>query len=454
MTQLVNYVRLHSYVYFVLNLRVFMISKNMNRFFVFRFILIVCAILLTGPVIHAQTFETVSPEDAGFSSERLKRLSDMFNEYSEQQRIAGGVAMVLRDGKVLFQESFGYRDVESAERMTMDSMFRIASQTKAITSVGIMILQEEGKLLINDPVSKYMPEFAQTKVAVARDDGSGYDVVDARRQITIRDLLTHTAGISYGYGPAQELWREAGMQGWYFAHRDEPVRETIRRLASLPMDAHRGEKFVYGYSTDILGALIEVVSGLSLYEFISEKILAPLSMNDTHFYVPDYKHDRVATVYSATPSRGIERAPDPGFGVGQGHYTHGPKVSYSGGAGLISTANDYARFLQMLLNGGELDGIRILSPKTVELLTVNHLVDVHFRNGEGISLAFDVLMDVGARGTPGSVGDFGWGGAYHSTYWVSPKDRLVVVFFTQLIPSTGSDIQGKIRTLLYQAMID
>lgn len=362
--------------------------------------------------------------------------------------------MVLRDGKVFFEDAFGYRDVASNERMSMDSMFRIASQTKAITSVGIMILQEEGKLLINDPVSKYMPEFANSKVAEVREDGSGYDIVDARRQITIRDLLTHTAGIGYGYGPAQELWRQAGIQGWYFAHRDEPVRETIRRLASLPMDAHPGDRFVYGYATDILGALIEVISGLPLDEFLSQKIFTPLTMVDTYFYVPDHKHHRVATVYSATPGRGIERAADPGAGVGQGHYLNGPKVSFSGGAGLISTANDYARFLQMLLNGGELDGIRIISPKTVELLTVNHLVDIHFRNGEGISLAFDVLMDVGARGTPGSVGDFGWGGAYHSTYWVSPTDRLVVVFFTQLIPSTGSDIQGKLRTLLYQAMIE
>lgn len=429
-------------------------SPFLNHLRGIQLLLILCIGLCFNQVLLAQNFERVKPDEAGFSSDRLQRLSDMLDEYSQQQRIAGGVAMILRDGKVFFEQSFGYRDVESNVRMSMDSMFRIASQTKAITSVGIMILQEEGKLLINDPISKYMPEFASTKVAEARNDGSGYEIVDAKRQITIRDLLTHTAGISYGYGPAQDMWREAGIQGWYFAHRNEPVRETIRRMASLPMDAHPGERFVYGYATDILGALIEVISGLPLDDFLSQKIFTPLSMVDTHFYVPDHKHHRVATVYSATPSRGIERAADPGAGVGQGHYKNGPQVSFSGGAGLISTANDYARFLQMLLNGGELDGIRIISPKTVELLTVNHLVDIHFRNGEGISLAFDVLMDVGARGTPGSVGDFGWGGAYHSTYWVSPTDRLVVVFFTQLIPSTGSDIQGKLRTLLYQAMIE
>ncbi|HAC14655.1 MAG TPA: serine hydrolase [Bacteroidetes bacterium] len=401
----------------------------------------------------AQAFETVSPGEAGFSSERLERLSELLNSYSEQQRISGGVALVLRDGKAVFFESFGKRDVEADDDMPKDAIFRIASQTKAIVSVGVMMLQEEGRLLINDPVSKYLPEFAKTKVAVRNDDG-GYDVVDSKRQITIRDLLMHTAGIGYGWGVAADQWKEAGIQGWYFADRDEPIRETVRRIAALPMDAHPGEHFVYGYATDILGALLEEISGMKLDVFLSQKILQPLKMHDTHFYLPKEKIDRLATVYSSTPERGIVRAADPGGSVGQGHYVNGPRMSFSGGAGFLSTATDYGRFLQMLLNGGELDGVRILSPKSVELMTINHLHDIKFRNGEGMGLGFDVLIDVGSRGTPGSLGDYGWGGAYHSTYWVSPKDRIVVVFFTQLLPATGSDIHGKLRTMIYQAMME
>ena len=423
---------------------------KMHHFLSFIFVLVFA---ISGSAVYAQSFEMVTPEEAGFSDVRLERLSELLNSYSEQQRISGGVALVLRDGKAVFFESFGKRDVEADADMPKDAIFRIASQTKAIVSVGVLVLQEEGHLLISDPVSKYLPEFANTKVAVRYDDG-GYDVVDSKRQITIRDLLMHTAGIGYGWGVAADQWKEAGIQGWYFADRDEPIRETVRRIAALPMDDHPGEKFVYGYATDILGAMIEEISGMKLDMFLSEKILSPLKMNDTHFYLSMKKIDRLATVYSATTDRGIVRAADPGGAVGQGHYVNGPRMSFSGGAGYLSTATDYARFLQMLLNGGELDGARILSPKSVELMTINHLHDIEFRDGVGMGLGFDIVLDVGSRGTPGSMGDFGWGGAYHSTYWVSPKDRLVVVFFTQLLPATGSDIHGKLRTMIYQAMLE
>ena len=413
-------------------------------------ILLIVFAAVTVPAV-SQSFQVVQPEEAGFSSERLSRLTSVLSDYAEQKRLSGAVAMVLRDGKTVYFESFGMRDVEAGDLMPDDAIFRIASQTKAIVSVAVMMLQEEGKLLISDPVGKYLPEYSHTTVAVSDGEG-GYTIEDARRPITIRDLLTHTAGIGYGYGTAADLWKEAGIQGWYFADRDEPIRETVRRIAALPQDAHPGERFVYGYATDILGALVEVVGGMPLDEFLARHIFEPLRMNDTHFYLPDAKTGRLAVVYSATEGRGIARAADPGGSAGQGHYVNGPRNSFSGGAGLLSTANDYARFLQMTLNGGILDGQRILSPKTVELMTANHLADIPFRNGVGMGLGFDVLEHVGARGTPGSVGDYGWGGAYHSTYWVSPADRLVVVFFTQLIPATGSDIHGKLRALIYQAM--
>lgn len=401
---------------------------------------------------YASIIPSGDPQELGFDTERLQRLSEMLREYSEEQRMSGAVALVLRGGQAVFFESAGYRDVESGDPMTHDTIFRIASQSKAIVSVGIMILQEQGKLLISDPAGRYLPEFMETTVAMPRDEG-GYDIVPAARPITIRHLLMHTSGVSYGHGTASGLWEEAGIQGWYFAHRDEPVRETVRRMAGLPMESHPGERYVYGYSTDILGAIIEEVSGLPLDQFLKDEILEPLRMFDTYFYLPEYKVNRLATVYSAVADRGIERAPNPGGNVGQGHYVEGPRLSFSGGAGLLSTAEDYARFLQMLLNGGELNGVRILSPASVELMTVNHFDGFDLRPGTGFGLGFDVVTDLGIRGVPGAVGDYGWGGAYHSTYWVSPQDNLVVVFFTQLIPATGSDLHGKLRALIYQALI-
>lgn len=408
--------------------------------------------LLAAPDVIGQPLPRVQPEEVGLSSERLERLTAALEGYVQDGKLAGGVTLVARHGKVAYVKAFGQRDIESGSPMQEDAIFRIASQTKAVVSVAVMMLQEQGKLLITDPVGKYLPEFQETTVAVPRE-GGGYDVVKARRPITIRDLLTHTAGIGYGSGVAADKWKEAGIQGWYFADRDEPVGATVARMAALPFDAQPGEKWVYGYNTDILGALVERVSGVSLDEFLRTNILEPLRMNDTHFYLPASKRDRLATVYSSGDT-GLERAPDPGGMVGQGAYVEGPRKSFSGGAGLLSTADDYARFLQMLLNGGELDGVRILSPNTVKLMTVDHIDGVAFRAGEGFGLGFSVVEDVGKRGVPGSVGEFGWGGAYHSTYWVDPQEDLVVVYFTQLIPARDVDDHGKLRTLVYQAIVE
>lgn len=408
----------------------------------------IVSILLITSYSCIPRFQEEILEDNGFCPARTERLSGVLNEYAAAGRLSGGVALVKRNGEDVFYEAFGMRDLERADTMRVDALFRIASQSKAIIAVAVMMLQEEGKLLISDPVGKYLPEFMHTTVY---ENGQ---VVPARRPITIRDLLTHTAGIGYGWGPAASYWQEAGIQGWYFADRDEPIRETVRRMATLPSEAHPGERYVYGYANDILGALIEEVGGLPLDLFLQTQIFDPLRMPDTFFFVPAEKVSRLATVYSSKGDGLLERAPDEGTMVSQGHYVNGPRRSFSGGAGLVSTARDYGRFLQMMLNGGELDGARILSPGTVALMTVNHLHDIDFRAGSGLGLGFDVVTDVGLRGTPGAVGDYGWGGAYHSTYWVSPQDQLVVVFFTQLIPATGSDIHGKLRTLIYQAMVE
>jgi len=403
---------------------------------------------------YGQTLVTSPPEDAGLSTERLSRLTKTFQTYVANDELSGAVILIMRKGKVPYFEAFGKSDVENNVPMKKDAIFRIASQTKALVSVGIMLLEEEGKLLINEPVGNYIPAFKETTVAVPTDDDN-YTIEKAKRAITIRHLLTHTAGIGYGEGVAKDLWKEAGIQGWYFADREEPILTTVERMAKLPFDAHPGEKWVYGYNTDILGALIEVVSGKPLDVFLKERIFEPLGMMDTHFYLPEEKADRLAVVYSAS-EEGIERSPDPGHMEGQGHYVKGPRKSYSGGAGCLSTATDYAKFLAMMLNMGKYNEGRLLSRKSVELMTTSNISTEIYPWGKatGFGLGFGVLDHLGLRGKVGSEGEYGWGGAYHSVYWVDPKEELVVVYFTQLIPTNGLDDHEKLRTLVYQSIID
>ncbi|RPI60751.1 MAG: class A beta-lactamase-related serine hydrolase, partial [Lysobacterales bacterium] len=358
----------------------------------------------------AQSLRTTSPERVGLSTERLERLSDALEGYVENGQVAGSVTLVARRGRIAYFETFGQRDREANAPMQADAIFRIASQSKAIVSVAAMTLVEEGKLLLTDPVGKYLPELMQTKVAVARE-GGGYDIVNAARPITVRDLLTHTSGFGYGNGVGGDLWQAAEQTGYYFADRDETIRDSVRRIATLPAHAQPGTQWIYGYNTDILGALVEVVAGQPLDEILRERIFEPLGMRDTEFYLSPGKNDRLAAVYSMNDGM-LERAPTPGNAVGQGHYVEGPRKNFSGGAGLLSTAIDYARFLQMVLNGGGLDGRRILSRKTVELMTTSHLGDIPYNAGQGFGLGFYVVEDLGARGSPGSVGEFGWGGAY------------------------------------------
>ncbi|MGD9020578.1 MAG: serine hydrolase domain-containing protein [Lysobacterales bacterium] len=401
--------------------------------------------------VGAESLERATPDALGFSTARLERLSEALEGYVEDERFAGSVTLVARNGKIAYLEAFGERDRASHSAMQEDTIFRIASQSKAVVSTAAMILQEEGKLLIQHPVSRYLPEFAQTTVAVANEAG-GYDVVPAERPITIRDLLTHTSGFGYGHGIAADHWASAGIQGYYFSDRDEPIAATVSRMASLPADAQPGEEFVYGYSSDILGAVIERAAGMPLDAFLGERIFAPLGMTDTYFYLPLAKRERLATVYTIVEGK-LERSPQDG-GRGQGAFVDGPRKSFSGGAGLLSTAKDYARFLQMILNGGELDGVRVLGRKSVELMSVDHLGGVVFRPGQGFSLGFSVLEDVGARGTPGSLGELGWGGAYHSKYWIDPVEELIVVHLTQLFNPDGLDDADMVRALVYQALVD
>jgi CubicO group peptidase (beta-lactamase class C family) len=417
-----------------------------------------CALLLLGCGSPAgQSTPTglaaaTSPEAAGLSGERLQRLAAVLDGYAKEEKLAGSVAYVARRGQIVFHQAFGQRDREAGAPMQADSIFRIASQSKGVIAVATLMLVEEGRLLLTDPLGKYLPEFQDTTVAVPRPRG-GYDVVKAKRPITVRDLLLHTSGLGYGTGPAADAWQKAGIQGYYFSDRAEPVGATVARMAALPMDAHPGEQWVYGYSFDVLGALIERVSGQGLDQFLEQRLFAPLGMRDTSFYLPEAKRDRLTAVYGRDAEGQLFRAPPDGS-AGQGAFVDGPRQSFSGGAGLLSTAADYGRFLQMLLNQGEFEGRRYLSRKTVELMTSDHLSPIVFRPGVGEGLGFSVVIDLGRRGEPGSVGEFGWGGAYHSTYWVDPQEELVVVYLTQLIPAGDIDDFGKLRALIYQAIAD
>jgi CubicO group peptidase (beta-lactamase class C family) len=414
-----------------------------------RAIALLFLVLLPGSIVSAQ-----SSAPAGVSADRLARIDTALQKYVDDNRVAGAVALVLRDGKPIYERAVGWSDKEAGRRMATNTIFRIASQTKAVTSAAILALVEEGKIGLADPASRFIPAFAKTTVAI-RNDG-GVTFVPARRQITIRDLLTHTAGVSYGTDAhVAALYETKGLgpaagRGWYTADKNEPICDTMERLATLPFIAHPGDAYVYGYSTDILGCIVERASGQPLDAFIRTRITDPLGMKDTHFFLPRSEKDRLAVVYSSGGDGRIVRATDDA--KGQGHYVDGPRRSFAGGAGLVSTARDYARFLEMIRNGGILDGVRILAPRTVELMTTNQIGSLHSTTGLGFGFGFQTTDRYGANGMD-SIGSFGWGGAYGSIYRVDPQARLVIVLMIQLMPST-SDIRTTFPTLVHQALME
>lgn len=402
------------------------------------------ALALVAPAASAQR---------GFDPARLARLDTALQQGVDSSWIAGAVALVLRDGAVVYERAVGWSDREARRAMAPDAIFRIASQTKALTSVAVMMLVEEGRIALTDPVSRWLPSFARTGVASRAD--SGRTITPARRAITILDLLTHTAGISYGTESfvaaryaAAGLGPSAGY-GWYTADKDEPVCTTMDRLGTLPFVAQPGEAWVYGYNTDILGCVVERASGLALDEFFRRRITGPLGMRDTEFFLDPAKRSRLTAVYRSEADGKVVRA-DTGA-RGQGHYVDGPRRNFAGGAGLLSTARDYATFLQMLLDGGALKGTRLLSPRSVELMRTNQVGTLYGSAGQGFGLGFSTTERLGANGFT-SVGTYGWGGAYASTYFVDPAERLVLVLMLQNLPNRA-DIRAKFPTYVYQALV-
>ena len=411
-----------------------------------------CCFLLS-QLLYAQ-FQVVIPESAGVSSERLERIDNLIQQDIDDNKIAGVISLVLRDGKAVHQKAYGMMDKEARKPMRTDAIFRIASMSKALTSVAIMMLYEEGHFLLNDPVDHFIPEFKDPVVAVAppkdAPKGTKYVTEPANGPIRIRHLLSHTAGLTYGYGIASDTYQEAGMQGWYLADREVPIGEVIKKLAKLPLHAHPGEKYQYGYSTDVLGYLVEVVSGMPFDQFLQERLFKPLGMKDTQFFLPPEKADRLAPVYGYNEEGKLVLMES----TAETDYIHGPRKCFGGGAGILSTMNDYGRFLQMLLNEGELDGARILSRKSVELMHANHSGDLFSGPGEHMGLGFASIKDLGAYGEVGTVGAYRWGSAYYPLYWIDPEERLVGMFLTQLRPAGSLPLKWRYRAMVYHALLD
>lgn len=397
---------------------------------------------------------TAAPEEVGFSASRLSRIGTWMQGYIDQNKLAGTIAMVARCGKVTYLERFGMMDLEAAKPMQFDTIFRFYSMTKPITSVALMMLYEEGRFQLSDPVSKFIPEFADVKVFAGAAE-EGFEVAELEREITIWHLLTHTAGLTYDFfddSPVDAMYLEADLH-----QPDRTAEEVVHEIVKLPLVHQPGTAWRYSMATDVLGYLIEVISGMSLDVFFEDRILKPLGMEDTDFYVPEEKLGRFAAEYGPTENGGLELLDAPATS----QYTRPPRF-LSGGVGLVSTASAYMRFTQMLLNGGELDGTRLLGRKTVELMTINHLPDElipiqvqpHTLHGCGFGLGFRVLVNVAQAGRLGSEGEFGWGGAASTSFFVDPKEKLIGLLLTQLMPSRYYPIRDEFKVLIYQALVD
>ena len=423
-----------------------------------KFIVLVFGVLLAScqpsggpmPAVHEAGLATTVPEKVGLSSERLERINAAVQGYVDENKAAGFVTMVARRGKVAHLESFGLMDIESGKAMQPDTIFRIYSMSKPITSAAVMILYEEGYFQLDDPVSKFIPEFKEMKVFVKKTE-AGVEITDAKRQITIRNLLTHTSGLAYGLGKDTEvdvMYQEEKMLKW-----DETLEEKVARLVKLPLADEPGSRWRYSISTDVLGYLVEVISGKRFDVFLDERLFGPLRMKDTGFYVPAEKMSRLAGFYKTDETGALVPVADEKY---WGRYSKLPKF-LSGGGGLVSTTSDYVRFCQMMLNGGELDGVLVLGRKTVELMTMNHLdfklLSSGPGGGSGFGLGFGVLMDVAKSGSIGSAGSYSWGGAASTGFWIDPREELIGILMTQVLPYTDRFTE-EFKVLTYQAIVD
>src|SRR5579859_167266 len=404
----------------------------------------------------AQDLPTAKPESVGLSSERLERIGATVQRSIDDKRIAGAVTLVVRHGRVAWFKSQGMMDREAAKPMQPDAMFRICSMTKPITSVAAMMLYEEGKFLLDEPVSKYLPEFKNMKVLVKPATGAPYSI-PATKEITIRDLMRHTSGITYQWnedlGP---MYEKASVASGLLQY-DGTIADSTKNLAAIPLLFNPGDRFEYSLGVDVLGRLVEVWSGKPLDEFFRTRIFEPLGMKDTYFFPPENKVDRLATAYTYYPEKGLNRFPDTPIREGSFVYSSdypskGPKKLFSGGAGLVSTAMDYARFCQMMLDDGKFGNTRLLSRKSVELMTHDQLGKIGPDQGFGLGFGIDGVKK--PLSELGSVGAYDWGGFFFTAFSVDPKEQMIVVFMAQLHPTGDLTLDRQVNELAYQAIND
>jgi len=419
----------------------------------------VFVVFVSAPVLFARPvpdsgLKTAKPESVGMSSERLQRVEDRMKKYIDDELLAGTVTLVARKGKVVHLKAQGLKDVENNAPMTTDTIFRIASMTKPITSVALMMLYEEGHFQLNDPISKWLPEFSDMKVLELTEGepvGTPYRLVEPKSPILVKHILTHTAGLMNGY-----------RNGHLTLYRDQPelapgfnLEDSIKRMAKLPLGYHPGEKWQYSSATNVVARMVEVISGLSLDEFFHQKIFKPIGMKDTYFYLPTSKLDRFATQYRPDPDNDNKIIlQDPA--TRESRYVKEPHNYFSGSGGLVSTAADYVRFQQMMLNGGEIDGVRLLGKKTVELMFKNHTGDlpIWLRGpGSGFGLGYSVVIDSGVAATSQTEGTVSWGGAFNTIFWVDPEEELVAIFMSQLRPYTHVNVRADFISTVNQAII-
>ena len=410
-------------------------QKNSAR----RIVFIAFALATVSVNGFSQALPEAAPESLGISSERLNRVDALFESYIAEGRIAGVVVAIARNGKLAHLRTLGRMEMTKSEPMREDAIFRMASMTKPITSTAVMMLYEEGHFLLDDPISKWLPEYANK--TVRRTGGVQTVSEPAARPITVRHVLSHTSGLS--------IRPRTPPRGGQEQTRPSTLAEAVDRAADVPLAFHPGDEWQYGASTDYVAILVEKISGMSLDDFLRERIFEPLGMVDTGFYVPSSKRDRLSRLYGHV---GRERTLTLGDTTG---YTEAVTM-FSGGGGLVGTAADYMRFAQMLLNGGELDGTRILGRATIDLMTVDHLGDAPtgwLSPGWGFGLGFTVRNEAGRDGTPGSVGEYYWFGVAGTSFWVDPAEELIGVFMVQMRPSRDLAYRQQFKNLVYQALI-
>ena len=400
-----------------------------------------------------KAFTQAKPESAGMSTERLSRIDRFMNDVVEKKYLPGSVVFIARNGKIVFYKAYGYDDIETKTVLKKDQIFRIASQSKAITSIAAMMLYEEGKFNLDDPVSKYIPEFKNPVILKTfNEKDSSYTSEPAKREITIRQLFTHTSGIGYagiGTKEMKAIYAKAGVPSGVGNSKDV-ISEKIKILGKQPLMHEPGEKFTYGLNLDVMGYLVEIWSGMPFDKFLKQRLFDPLGMKDTYFYLPKEKQSRLVKLYEekagVVQKRTMSVEGDPNYPCLEGTY-------FSGGAGLSGTIEDYAKFLQMVMNGGTFNGKRVLGKKTVELILTNQIGDKVSETTQ-FGLGFSLETPKTDYMTPATIGTFTWGGMFNTNYWADPKEKLVALIYTQIYPTINGRILDKYKALVYQAIVE